>query len=62
MARVSVARMAAVKLQGWIHAARGMGGSATCHEAEWIQRTKRLTDAFVNRYIKPASFRYVFFL
>jgi len=31
MERVSVARMATAKLQGWIHAARGMGvlGSVT---------------------------------
>jgi hypothetical protein len=28
MERVSVARMATAKLQGWIHAARGMGVSA----------------------------------
>jgi hypothetical protein len=29
MERVSVARMATAKLQGWIHAARGMGVSAS---------------------------------
>jgi hypothetical protein len=29
MERVSVARMATVKLQGWIHAARGMGVSTS---------------------------------
>jgi hypothetical protein len=29
MERVSVARMATAKLQGWIHAARGMGASGS---------------------------------
>jgi hypothetical protein len=29
MERVSVARMATAKLQGWIHAARGMGVSGS---------------------------------
>jgi hypothetical protein len=29
MERVAVARMATAKLQGWIHAARGMGVSAS---------------------------------
>ena len=41
MERVSVARMATAKLQGWIHAARGMGvsGSVTT-ELNSYKKTK----------------------
>jgi hypothetical protein len=36
MERVAVARMATAKLQGWIHAARGMGGlGLCCYEAKY---------------------------
>ena len=54
MERVSVARMATAKLQGWIHAARGMGvsGSVTTELNSYIDHSETLGGNHVHGHLQ----------